>query len=413
MDPSSGMTRLLKRCAALALVLAALIGLPDPVPAGAFTQLGDTAPEATANCPNGAGDNLVQPFSQPSPGPGLFPFSYTVAEPGVIVRWFHAGPGGEASAGSGRLLVWRPTENFAPGDRSGNEFRLVGESDREQFAPGTALTWPVRIPVLPGDVLGLRAESDTVGCTISRQPDGFRFYNGPNPAEGSTHRFGAERANRQVNVSANMEADPDQDGWGNESQDFCPDVTGPDNGCPLPPPEEGETGNAFEVSGTVRIKLPGSNEFVTLDGGESLPIGTLFDTRRGEVRLDTETRTNTVRTAFLSRGTFRLLQQRRDGFITNYRLTPIGAANRRQGFPDKNTLFAKAGGKGWGKGGGKGHQTTGNHGSGSVRGTKWLTSEIRAGTRFEVFEGQVRVRDFGLDRTIVLEAGESYLARAD
>lgn len=404
----AGCTALPRRLALLALTLAAAAALSLPATARAIpVPLGDNAPEHSTDspfgaCSGGAGANLVQPQSQ-------FPYTYTVSGPSaaVITMWNTAGPLGATDAGRGRLLVWRPTSNP-------RKFELVGKSQTERFEPPGGDRFFTRIPAQPGDVIGLRAESDEVSCWHSHQADGYRSYNGPDPEVGSVQTFGPEQAGRNVNVEAYMEPDPDADGFSDESQDFCPGNPGPDDGCPLEPPIAGETANAI-VTGTVRVRLPGSDEFVTIDDAASVPVGTLFDTRKGEVRLDSRTRTGSIRTAFLSEGTFKFLQDQADGFITELKLTPISRGTRRAGraVPPINELLAKAG-RGWGgKGKGKGHQTTGNHGSGSVRGTEWLTSEVRAGTRFDVFEGQVRVRDFELDRTVIVRAGESYLARAD
>ena len=66
----------------------------------------------------------------------------------------------------------------------------------------------------------------------------------------------------------------------------------------------------------------------------------------------------------------------------------------------------------WGNGGGK-TRTKGRRGSGTVRGTVWLTEERCSGTFFRVDEGVLKVRDFERKRNVTLRAGDSYLARAD
>jgi ferric-dicitrate binding protein FerR (iron transport regulator) len=65
----------------------------------------------------------------------------------------------------------------------------------------------------------------------------------------------------------------------------------------------------------------------------------------------------------------------------------------------------------WGSGSGD-YQTSGSYGSGTVRGTRWLTDDRCDGTRFSVTTGRLVVRDNPRRRTIVLTAGESYLAKA-
>jgi hypothetical protein len=64
----------------------------------------------------------------------------------------------------------------------------------------------------------------------------------------------------------------------------------------------------------------------------------------------------------------------------------------------------------WGSAGGR-FRTRGRHSAGAVRGTRWLTVDRCDGTLTLVREGTVAVSDFGLDRTILVDAGERHLAR--
>jgi ferric-dicitrate binding protein FerR (iron transport regulator) len=47
-----------------------------------------------------------------------------------------------------------------------------------------------------------------------------------------------------------------------------------------------------------------------------------------------------------------------------------------------------------------------------VRGTRWMVEDRCDGTLTVVTEGEVVVRDLGLDRRTVVRAGERYLARS-
>ena len=53
---------------------------------------------------------------------------------------------------------------------------------------------------------------------------------------------------------------------------------------PLPAPVARPERQATPVSGTVRIKEPGSNRYVTLQAGDQIPVGSRVDTRDGRVR---------------------------------------------------------------------------------------------------------------------------------
>jgi hypothetical protein len=56
---------------------------------------------------------------------------------------------------------------------------------------------------------------------------------------------------------------------------------------PEAPPVIGETVSVAPVSGTIRVKLPGAPRYLPLAAGASIRVGSLVDTRRGKVRLRT------------------------------------------------------------------------------------------------------------------------------
>jgi hypothetical protein len=65
----------------------------------------------------------------------------------------------------------------------------------------------------------------------------------------------------------------------------------------------------------------------------------------------------------------------------------------------------------WASGKGR-FRTTGHYSAAAVRGTTWLTEDRCDGTFTKVSRGRVSVRDFVKRKTIILTAGQSYLARA-
>jgi len=56
-------------------------------------------------------------------------------------------------------------------------------------------------------------------------------------------------------------------------------------------------------------------------------------------------------------------------------------------------------------------QTRGRNAAATVRGTTWRLQDRRDGTLTTVTKGVVAVRDFRLRRTVLVRAGQSYLAR--
>ena len=53
----------------------------------------------------------------------------------------------------------------------------------------------------------------------------------------------------------------------------------------LPPPEAGEEVNALPKSGTVKVKVAGTNRFVELEEGQQIPVGSIVDTTKGRVTI--------------------------------------------------------------------------------------------------------------------------------
>lgn len=186
----------------------------------------------------------------------------------------------------------------------------------------------------------------------------------------------------------------------------------------LGPPEFGSTVNVQLVSGTVRVRVPGSRRFRVLKAGEQVPIGSVVDTTDGRVRLTSAKYRvgSETQTADFYAGVFRVRQPpsgrprtvlKLVDELGRQRLGPVEvarASRRRKGRRRrgrKNGL--------WGSGSGN-FVSRGRHGSATVRGTIWFAQDRLDGTFFKVRKDTVLVRDFTRRRTIRLRAGQSYLA---
>ena len=112
-----------------------------------------------------------------------------------------------------------------------NEFRVVGESAVQAVVTGLN-SFDTRIPVQAGDRVGLYAAS----------PSGALYCNTADPANvlgyfigdatlGSTKLFKEEKK-PVVAVSAIVEPDVDGDGFGDETQDKCPQSAKLQEACP-------------------------------------------------------------------------------------------------------------------------------------------------------------------------------------
>jgi hypothetical protein len=180
----------------------------------------------------------------------------------------------------------------------------------------------------------------------------------------------------------------------------------PPTATPVPSPEAGKSVVATEVSGKVRVRRPGSNEFVDLDGSEGIPLGSTVDTKGGTVQLSAQQTKGAapVRANFFD-GIFKVTQTKTTTDLTlNESLTACkksrGAAAAKK--PKTRKL--------WGDGSGS-FRTRGQYSSATVRGTKWLVQDSCAGTLTKVSKGTVSVRDDVKRKTIIVRAGTQYLAR--
>jgi hypothetical protein len=173
---------------------------------------------------------------------------------------------------------------------------------------------------------------------------------------------------------------------------------------PLPPP---------------RARAAQSN-FAPLTGQQEIPVGSRLDTRRGTVKLTSAVDATKTQSAELSGGVFEVRQSDDPDArgLTELRLEGVSFARcrskgkraeasrkkRRRLSPTViNRLSAEARGR---------FRTRGRLSSAVVRGTVWTTADRCDGTLTSVDKGSVTVRDFRVDRTVIVQAGESYLARA-
>lgn len=182
--------------AALALVLA----LPAAAPAA--TSLGQTS-TGTGTC---SGSVALAQTSSSAPG-------YTVPSGGVITELRTEGH----SLAGNKLHVFRPR---------GNDSFTVLASVAVTPSPGVVRVG-VRVPVQPGDVLGMSTGPDDAqncfipGTNVDNAQDFVAGRDGAAPDSGEVTLSSPEAA--RLNVGATLEPDVDGDGFGDESQDRCAD----------------------------------------------------------------------------------------------------------------------------------------------------------------------------------------------
>jgi hypothetical protein len=172
---------------------------------------------------------------------------------------------------------------------------------------------------------------------------------------------------------------------------------------PVPTPEAGKTVVARAVSGSIRVKRPGSTGFVELRGSDGIPVGSEVDAKRGRVRLTIEPGNGKrAQQAVFYAGIFRISQP---GATLDLTLSePLAACKKRASAAQSKAKSRKL----WGDGKGK-FRTKGRYSAATVRGTIWLVQDSCAGTLTRVRQGVVSVRD--RKKTVLVRAGRSYLAK--
>jgi hypothetical protein len=233
------------------------------------------------------------------------------------------------------------------------------------------------------------------------------------------------------------------------SSSFCAEVDGGGNAflygpaaAPPPPPSSpsalpapvlGKTANATPVSGAVFVKPPrgmsvdagaaAGQGFVRLTAATQIPIGSEIDSLHGSLSLVTaaakkgQTQSGTFSGAIFrltqatrgaSRGlaTLSLVESAFRGAPTYAACTHKGKAADAAAASSSRTLQllrASAHGK---------FRTRGRYSAATVLGTIWTVADRCDGTLTHDITDRVSVTDFARHKTIVLHAGESYLAKA-
>jgi predicted outer membrane repeat protein len=174
-------------------------------------------------------------------------------------------------------------------------------------------------------------------------------------------------------------------------------------------PVAGESIVASKSQGTVKVRLPGSDDFFVLQDGQQLPMGTTFDTSHGRVNIRADQGGGVAnKKAWFYQGVFKVNQTKGKKPLTT--LTMTGKLQCGGKGKASAALKKKKTRRLWGNG--KGHfRTKGKNSAATVLGTKWLVEDRCNGTLTKVVRGVVKVRDFKKKKTVTVRAGHSYFAK--
>jgi hypothetical protein len=164
------------------------------------------------------------------------------------------------------------------------------------------------------------------------------------------------------------------------------------------------------VGGRVLVELAGTR--VLLTSARAVPVGTVVDTTGGRVRLTSANPDGSTQAGEFFRGVFRIGQPRGAAGLVNLvirdNLTRAACVNHaaREAAVNPKVL-------GLLRGTAKGRfRTTGRFAAATVRGTDWGVRDRCDGTLTVVRRGVVAVRDFRAHKTVIVRAGQTYLAKA-
>jgi len=317
------------------LVAPALAAAGSTPVAPAFAPAG-TAPVAQTVgwVPTSSSGGIQQVQCQPAGGRVSFGWAqlssqnglYTVPSDGVITSWkFTTGPtavdglylvvyrGGPAptgtysNTGSYTPIAWSPALNPLPAGLGSQPTTLAADPSQ---AADTTVTYPARISVKAGDVLGVAASCmdwyPSPNATTSDFPFLVAFY-APQPASPAlpqtttTIPYGvavqetfkqdginslADWPGYRLPVSAQLEPDADGDGFGDITQDLCPGMPGSVDGCPKANLSLSETVPATSPGPDMRFTLTATN-----DGPDPVPDAVVTDPVPSGTTVDSVTTT--------------------------------------------------------------------------------------------------------------------------
>ena len=236
---------------ALGLTTIALgVSLLAPTGAAAATEFGDNC---VATEPTNAPLTFFQISSPSSPLPQAAPTA------GIITKWktslVPTAPPGVAQT----LQVVRILSPGAPGSA-----QIVGQKSATLTNGPNVID--VRIPVQAGDRLGLYGPLPfgNIFCNAPGQPSTFGVFEGSGSPGATVPFFESPGVPIRIPVAAVIEPDADSDGFGDETQDGCPQSAAAQGPCPVtvvdtfPLTKKGKVVVLVATSATTTVTVTGS-----------------------------------------------------------------------------------------------------------------------------------------------------------
>jgi hypothetical protein len=206
----------------LGVAVLAAAAVAGPASASAAVTIGSNLGPATTLTTCNAGTACTylatEPFGNVAPDGLRSPIA------GVVVRWrVKSGSAGNPV----KLRVLRPATD--------PQWAGAGTSAARATVVGTSRFFATRLPIARGDAIGIDDSSGSGAQFVSNAVNGIGSIWTPRLADFDT-RDPTAAAGAPL-IQAQVEPDADGDGFGDETQDDCPNGPGPRNGCETTPPE--------------------------------------------------------------------------------------------------------------------------------------------------------------------------------
>ena len=163
-------------------------------------------------------------------------------------------------------------------------------------------------------------------------------------------------------------------------------------------------------SGAVAVRRPGDHGFKQLTTGSVIPTGSVVDTRHGSIALTSAMPHRKRQTGRFRGGVFKV-DQARNGLVDLYLRGPVCSASSATPGRASAAVASRRPRRLYGRDHGGRFRTHGRNSQATVRGTRWMVEDRCNGTLTRVTQGAVSVRDFAKRKTVLVKAGEQYLAR--
>jgi hypothetical protein len=164
---------------------AALLALAIAPTASATTTIGQLSTSPVNSC-----SGAVQEEAQATVTSGT---PYVVPAGGQrVVSWST-----NALAGSGQVWTMKMYRQI-----SGTTYTVVGVDGPHQLTPSVVNTFPINIPVQPGDVLGFSRTGGASACLFASTGDNYLYSPFTDTAQGANVTFGTGSPGYRLNISA-------------------------------------------------------------------------------------------------------------------------------------------------------------------------------------------------------------------